>query len=65
MLSTSDMIAETLRRAILMGELSAGAQLRQEHIAAQHGVSHIPVREALRRCGEMSIVIFGLSGLLL
>ena len=56
-LSTSDTIAETLRRAILVGELAAGSPLRQEHIAAQHGVSHIPVREALRRLEADGLVV--------
>jgi DNA-binding GntR family transcriptional regulator len=43
------MVADVLRKAILRGILSAGQQLRQEEIARQLGVSHIPVREALRQ----------------
>lgn len=42
-------VAERLREEILSGALPAGAQLRQDHVAAAHGVSHIPVREAFRR----------------
>jgi len=42
-------VMERLRADILSGALPAGAQLRQDHIAAAQGVSHIPVREAFRR----------------
>lgn len=42
-------VTERLREEILSGALPAGTQLRQDHIAAAHGVSHIPVREAFRR----------------
>jgi DNA-binding GntR family transcriptional regulator len=42
-------VMERLREEILSGALPAGTQLRQDHIAAAHGVSHIPVREAFRR----------------
>ena len=42
-------VTERLRTDILSGDLPAGAQLRQDHIAADFGVSHIPVREAFRR----------------
>src|SRR5215470_13240393 len=49
-------IAEGLRAAILSGALAAGTQIRQEHVAAQYGVSHIPVREALRRLEAEGLV---------
>jgi DNA-binding GntR family transcriptional regulator len=42
-------VTERLRNDILAGDLPAGAQLRQDHIATAFGVSHIPVREAFRR----------------
>lgn len=45
----SDRIADDLRDSILSGRLAAGAPLRQDHLAAAYGASHIPVREALRR----------------
>ncbi|GLR94989.1 transcriptional regulator [Bradyrhizobium liaoningense] len=48
-LSTSDVIAEQLRRAILLGTISGGAQLKQNDVAARFGVSVAPVREALQR----------------
>jgi DNA-binding GntR family transcriptional regulator len=40
-------IVDDLRQAILDGEHPAGAQLRQDALAASYGVSRIPVREAL------------------
>jgi DNA-binding GntR family transcriptional regulator len=48
-LSTPDLIAEQLRRAILLGAISGGAQLKQNDVAARFGVSVAPVREALQR----------------
>jgi DNA-binding GntR family transcriptional regulator len=39
----------TLRRAILQGVLSPGERLRQETLAAELGVSRIPLRDAFRR----------------
>lgn len=43
----SSAIAEQLRRSILGGQRAAGTQLRQDALAAEFGVSRIPVREAL------------------
>lgn len=54
--STPSVVAEVLREAILRGILSAGQQLRQEEIARQLGVSHIPVREALRQLEAEGLV---------
>ena len=48
-LSTPDLIAEQLRRAILSGAISGGAQLKQNDVATRFGVSVAPVREALQR----------------
>jgi DNA-binding GntR family transcriptional regulator len=48
-LSTSDLIAEQLRRAIVSGAISGGAQLKQNDVAARFDVSVAPVREALQR----------------
>ena len=41
-------IAEELRLRILHGELRPGDRIRQETLAAAHGASRAPVREALR-----------------
>ncbi|MGF6774399.1 DNA-binding GntR family transcriptional regulator [Paraburkholderia sp. GAS199] len=47
--STSRLIAEALRAAIVEGTLAPGAPLRQDAIARHFSVSAIPVREALRQ----------------
>jgi DNA-binding GntR family transcriptional regulator len=46
--TVAEAAAEELRMRILSGALQAGAQLRQEVLAAELGVSRIPLREALR-----------------
>jgi DNA-binding GntR family transcriptional regulator len=46
---TPQLIADTLREAIIQGQLSPGEPLRQEHLAAHFRVSRIPLREALGR----------------
>jgi DNA-binding GntR family transcriptional regulator len=43
----SSAITSQLRDAVLSGEQPSGTQLRQDALAAQFGVSRIPVREAL------------------
>jgi DNA-binding GntR family transcriptional regulator len=50
------MVADVLREAILRGILVAGQQLRQDEIARELGVSHIPVREALRQLEAEGLV---------
>jgi DNA-binding GntR family transcriptional regulator len=47
--STSRVIADALRSAIVEGSLMAGEPLRQDAIARQFSVSAIPVREAFRQ----------------
>jgi DNA-binding GntR family transcriptional regulator len=47
--SSPDLIAESLRQAIIEGKLSPGQTLRQETLANHFEVSRIPVREALRQ----------------
>jgi DNA-binding GntR family transcriptional regulator len=47
--STSRVIADALRAAIIDGTLAPGAPLRQDAIARHFSVSAIPVREALRQ----------------
>ncbi|MFI3175601.1 MAG: GntR family transcriptional regulator [Bacillota bacterium] len=43
-----DVVFQTLRNAILLGKLSPGERLMENHLAEKLGVSRTPVREALR-----------------
>ena len=45
---SAQLIADTLREAIIQGRLTAGQPLRQEQLASHFSVSRIPLREALR-----------------
>lgn len=57
--STSGVVVDALRQAILRGELKANQPIRQQEIAEQLGVSVIPVREALMVLeGEGLVTIF-------
>ena len=47
--SSPELIAESLRQAIIEGQLGPGESLRQENLAQHFAVSRIPVREALRQ----------------
>jgi DNA-binding GntR family transcriptional regulator len=51
-------ITDALREAIACGELEAAAPLRQDWIAAEFGVSHIPVREALKELVADGLAVF-------
>lgn len=44
-----DLVADTLRDRIASGILAPGSRVREESLAAELGVSRIPVREALQR----------------
>ena len=44
----SDRVAQTIVDRIMRGELKAGEPIRQDALAAELGVSRIPVRDALR-----------------
>jgi DNA-binding GntR family transcriptional regulator len=46
--SSPDIVLGQLRDEILSGHRPAGSPLRQDEIAQRFGISHIPVREALR-----------------
>jgi DNA-binding GntR family transcriptional regulator len=46
--TAQEAVLAELRRSILEGELAPGAQILQDRIAEQLGVSRVPVREALK-----------------
>ena len=50
-------IRDALRTRITSGDLVGGARLREEEIAARHGVSRTPVREALRHLAAEGLVV--------
>jgi DNA-binding GntR family transcriptional regulator len=54
----TESIINALRDAIAYGDLAAGAPLRQDRIAAEFGVSHIPVREALKQLVGEGLAVF-------
>lgn len=52
----ADQVAELLRQRILGGQLKGGQPIRQEHLAAELGVSRIPLREALKQLAAEGFV---------
>jgi len=54
--SPTDRIAAAIRERILGGQLPGGLPLRQARLAAEFGVSRIPVREALSRLEAEGLV---------
>lgn len=44
-----DVVFQTLRKAILTGELKPGERLMEIHLAEKIGVSRTPIREAIRK----------------
>jgi DNA-binding GntR family transcriptional regulator len=61
MITTEDTIAYRISRVladrIVTGVLQPDTRLRQEHIADEFGVSHVPVREALRRLEAQGLAV--------
>jgi len=54
--ATQEWIFHVLREGIISGQLPGGTQLKQDEISAALNVSHIPVREALRRLEAQGLV---------
>jgi DNA-binding GntR family transcriptional regulator len=57
-MSTVERVEQWVRRGLLRGDYPPGAWLRQDDLAAELGVSKIPVREALQRLAAASLVTF-------
>lgn len=55
--SAVDLVTAEIRRAVLTGALAPGANFSIRDLADQLGVSHIPIREALRRLESQGLVI--------
>ncbi|SHG82551.1 GntR family transcriptional regulator [Cognatishimia maritima] len=53
----SDQITTILTERIVRGELVADTKLRQDHIAKEFDVSHVPVREALLRLEAKGLAV--------
>jgi DNA-binding GntR family transcriptional regulator len=51
-----------IRRAIVAGELAAGASLPEDGLAARLGVSRVPIREALMELEQEGLVEFDQRG---
>lgn len=56
--TVGELVIEALRERILSGEYAEGEPLRQDALAADLGVSRIPVREALYRLEAEGLVTF-------
>jgi DNA-binding GntR family transcriptional regulator len=57
-MSTVDMVEQHVREGLLRGAYAPGSWLRQDDLAAELGVSKIPVREALQRLSAARLVTF-------
>jgi len=55
--SAVDRVAAEIRRAVLSGALPPGRKFAIAELSAQFGVSHIPVREALRRLEAQGLIV--------
>ncbi|TBL75774.1 GntR family transcriptional regulator [Paenibacillus thalictri] len=55
--SIREMVYDTLKEAILSGQIEQGAHLKERDIAHNFGVSTTPVKEALRRLDQEGLVV--------
>ncbi|GLI26941.1 GntR family transcriptional regulator [Agromyces rhizosphaerae] len=55
--SAVDLVTAEVRRAVLTGALAPGENFSIRDLADQLGVSHIPIREALRRLESQGLII--------
>jgi DNA-binding GntR family transcriptional regulator len=54
--SAVDLVTAEIRRSVLRGTLAPGQRFSVAELARQLGVSHIPVREALRRLENQGLI---------
>ena len=52
-----DVVFDTLRKAILSGQLKPGERLMEVHLASRLGVSRTPIREAIRKLELEGLVV--------
>lgn len=55
--SLTGQITDLVRQRIISGQLPAGTPLRQEKLAAELGVSRVPLREAIRQLEAEGLVV--------
>jgi DNA-binding GntR family transcriptional regulator len=55
--SAVDLVTAEIRRAVLTGALAPGSSFSLRDLAEQLGVSHIPIREALRRLEAQGLIV--------
>lgn len=55
----SDQVYVSLRKRIMSGDLEPGAQIKEEHLAAQLNVSRTPVRTAIQQLVSDGLLIMG------
>lgn len=55
--SAVDLVTVEIRRAVLSGALAPGSTFSLRNLAGQLGVSHIPIREALRRLESQGLIV--------
>lgn len=55
--SLTDQIVHEVRQRIISGQLPEGTPLRQERLAAELGVSRVPLREAIRQLEAEGLVV--------
>lgn len=55
-MSSVDLVQRALMQGLLRGELPPGTRLPQGELAARHGVSTVPVREAMQRLAGLGLL---------
>lgn len=55
--SLASLVAQRLADRIVIGALRPGQPIRQDHIAAEFGASHVPVREAFRKLEAQGLLV--------